>query len=164
MTGQPLDLVPGARGAQQVAVVGGAGVAARPATPSGPGGAREAYDLAYGHFLRGDYQRAGEGFEAFLAAHGGDRQAGDALYWLGESYYQRRQWRQAADAFLKGYTDFPQGAKAPESLLRLGMSMRQLGQTDAACASFAEVLRRYPRATQAVRQRVQTEQRGAGCA
>jgi tol-pal system protein YbgF len=170
-TGEPLDLAAGARRtlpppsgpqapAQPVAVVtprgGGAMV-----PPNNP---REAYDLAYGYFLRGDYQQAEESFENFIASFPTDRQAGDALYWLGESHYQRRQWRQAADAFLKSYTEFPQGPKAPESLLRLGMSMRQLGQTEAACASFAEVLRRYPRASQAVRQRVQTEQRGAGCA
>jgi tol-pal system protein YbgF len=173
-TGEPLDLVAGVRGAlpqqpvaapasaqQQVAGVGGVGIAARAAAPSN---AREAYDAAYGYFLRGDYDLAQEAFQGYLTSHPRDRQAGDALYWLGESHYARRQWREAADAFLRSYTDFPQGTKAPESLLRLGMSMRQLGQQQAACASFAEVIRRYPRASQAVRQRVQTEQRGAGCA
>lgn len=171
-TGEPLDLVAGARGAlpqqpaaapapQQVAGVGGVGIAARAAAPTN---ARESYDAAYGYFLRGDYDLAQEAFQGYLTSYPRDRQAGDALYWLGESHYARRQWREAADAFLRSYTDFPQGTKAPESLLRLGMSMRQLGQQQAACASFSEVIRRYPRASQAVRQRVQTEQRGAGCA
>jgi tol-pal system protein YbgF len=175
-TGQPLDLVavtrPGAaaQGPQtQTAQVMSPGVGAGVAPPARqdgaprPGNAREGYDLAYGHFLRGDYDLAITAFDVFLASFPTDRQVGDALYWLGESHYQRAQWRPAAEAFLKSYTDFPNGPKAPESLLRLGMSLRQLGQRDAACASFAEVPRRYPRASAAVRQRVTIEQRNAGC-
>jgi tol-pal system protein YbgF len=172
-TGQPLDLVavtrPGAPAQTQTAQVVTPGVGAGVAPPARqenaprPGTPREGYDLAYGHFLRGDYDLAISGFDAFLAAFPTDRQAGDALFWLGESHYQRAQWRPAAEAFLQSYTDFPNGPKAPESLLRLGMSLRHLGQRDAACATFSEVPRRYPRASAAVRQRATIEQRNASC-
>lgn len=162
-TGEPLNLA-GAAGQGGVstaalATPGGAGAGFVPQA----GNAREAFDQAYGYVLRGEYDRAEAAFQYYLATFPNDRHNGDGLYWLGESQFQRQQWKTAAESFLKSYNDHPTGAKAPESLLRLGMSLRQLGQKEAACASFAEVLRKYPRASPAVKQRVQSEQRGAAC-
>ncbi len=174
--GGPMVLTPQTAPPQGETVVASAGAApivgAAPRVPASPaqpaalppaGSAREEYDQAYGHILRGDYELAEASFQRFLRDHPTDRNAGAALYWLGESFYLRRQWRPAAEQFLRSATDHPQGAKAPESLLRLGMSLRQLGQKEPACATFAELLRRYPRASTAVRQRVQSEQRSAAC-
>lgn len=154
-TGQPIDLAAaGAAGAVQ------SGFASPPPVPSSP---REAYSAAYNYMLRGEYDRAEVAFQAYLANFPGDRQTGDALYWLGETQFQRQQWKPAAESFLKSYNDYPNGTKAPESLLKLGMSLRQLGQKEPACATFAEVLRKYPHASAAVKQRVQSESRGASC-
>lgn len=152
--GQPVDLSAPARSAIATATLPNV------SSPSGP---REAYDQAYGFILHGEYDRADLAFRAYLSAYPNDRQSGDALYWLGESQFQRQQWKASAESFLKSYNDYPNGAKAPESLLRLGMSLRQLGQKEPACATFNEVLRKYPRASPAVKQRVQSEQRSAAC-
>ena len=158
-SGQPLDTGNGPRSQIATAGLPTAPLSGLPPTAN----AREAYDQAYGFVLRGEYDRAESSFQSYLAAYPDDRQNGDALYWLGESQFQRQQWKPAAESFLKGYNDFPNGSKAPESLLRLGMSLRQLGQKEPACATFNEVLRKYPRASPAVKQRVQSEQRSAAC-
>ncbi len=163
-TGQPVDLAGAGRNGVATAALGAPAQAAG-AQPLPPlaGNPRDAYDQAYGFVLRGEYDRAETAFQAYLTTYPGDRQHGDALYWLGEAQFQRQQWKASAESFLKSYNDYPSGAKAPESLLRLGMSLKQLGQKEPACASFNEVLRKYPRASPAVKQRVQSEQRSAGC-
>lgn len=173
--GQPLVLTPpGAAPVDGSSVVastsGSAGGAQRLPPVASPAAVnpsvsaqREEYDIAYGYMLRGDYELAERAFQEYLRDHPTARNAGDAMYWLGESFYLRRQWRPAAEHFLRASTEHPQSSKAPESLLRLGMSLRQMGQREPACATFAEVTRRYPRASSAVRQRVQTEQRNATC-
>lgn len=163
-SGQPMDLTQGRgaavhSGAQYAAPAAAAGGAV--AAPSSE--AKDEYDLAYGYILRGDHELAEVSFRQFLANHPSDKNAGNALYWLGESHYQRRQYRPAAEAFLKSYNEYPKGNKAPESLLRLGMSLKQLGEKEKACQTYAAVLVKYPRASNAVKQRVQTEQKNAGC-
>lgn len=127
------------------------------------GDPREDYDRAYGHVLRGDFDTAEVGFRQFLASHPDDELSGNAQYWLGESLFARGRYRDAADAFLAGYTDYPDGAKAPDSLFKLGMSLKELGERDAACASLAEIEQRYPEAPQAVQERARGEMDRSGC-
>ena len=92
-----------------------------------------------------------------------DALAGNAHYWLGESHFVRGQYKAAASAFLKGYQGFGKGAKAPDSLLKLAMSLDRLGQKEAACASFAELGTRFPNATATVKTRAQAERARLGC-
>jgi len=92
-----------------------------------------------------------------------DPLAGNAQYWLGESLFVRGQYRSAAGAFLKGYQNYGRNAKAPESLLRLAMSLQRLGQKDAACSSFNELASKYPSAPPHVRTSAQAERQKAGC-
>ncbi|HXK54082.1 MAG TPA: tol-pal system protein YbgF [Hyphomicrobiales bacterium] len=180
-SGGPLDISPGARGGS------GDPLAAQPAGPGpgpGPGlgsssglgagssaqaalgnvnDAQGAYDVAYAFILQRDYQSAGEAFSEFLQRYPGDKLAGNAQYWLGESHYARGQYREAADAFLNGYTKYKGGGKAPDSLLKLGMSLQALGQKPAACASFAEFGKQFPDASGTMKNRIRAEQKGAGC-
>jgi TolA-binding protein len=71
-------------------------------------------------------------------------------------------YRAAAQAFLTGYQSYPKNRKAPDSLLKLGMSLTQLGQKDQACAAFATIEAKYPKATEA-RKRAQNESDKSGC-
>jgi TolA-binding protein len=75
----------------------------------------------------------------------------------------RGQYRSAAGAFLKGYQNYGRNAKAPESLLRLAMSLQRLGQKDAACSSFSELASKYPSASPHVKTSAQAERQRAGC-
>ncbi len=154
--GQPLSLTPNG-GAAPSSALASAPVAAASTE------AKDDYDLAYGYVLRGDHELAEMSFKQFLAQYPQDKNVGSALYWLGESHYQRRQYDPAAKAFLKSFSDFPKGNKAPEALLRLGMSLKQMGKKEEACQAYAAITQKYPRASQAVKKRVQTEQRNAGC-
>ncbi len=131
---------------------------------AGPGGdPRAAYDEAYNAMLSGDYASAQAGFGMFLADFPDHTLAGNAQYWLGESYYAQGRYRDAADTFLKSYTDYPDGAKVTDSLLKLGLSLKGIGEKDAACATFSELLSKYPNAPVAVRSEAQAEQQRASC-
>ncbi|MES2906151.1 MAG: tol-pal system protein YbgF [Pseudomonadota bacterium] len=156
---QPLDPLPGSEDQREDAASRGPATAV--SAPSGD--PKDQFDLAYGYMLRGDYEMAEVSFKDFLEEHPEDTNAASAAYWLGESQYQRKQYKAAAESFLKVYNDHPSSAKAPESLLRLGMSLKSLGQKDAACATLSEVSRKYPKSSTAVKKRVQTEQKNAGC-
>ncbi|HZO46738.1 MAG TPA: tol-pal system protein YbgF [Xanthobacteraceae bacterium] len=172
--GAPLDLSrpPGAGGYQQ----GGSANDMQAPPQRGPGGAgaqvatlppsdspRDNYDMAYGYITRKDYALAEDGFRNFLRRFPSDRLVPEAQYWLGETMFQRQRYRDAAEQFLGVSTKFETNARAPDALLRLGQSLAAMGEREAACASLAEVLRKYPRASVAVRQGVDREQKRVRC-
>lgn len=124
---------------------------------------RDEYDAAYGYILNGEYDLAEQSFKTFLANHPTDKRIGAAQFWLGESYYARGRHKEAADAFLKSYTQFPDGPKAADSLLKLGMALSGLGEKKAACASWDELLAKYPKASKPVRDRAAAEKVRGKC-
>lgn len=124
---------------------------------------RDEYDLAYGYVLRKDYALAEQQFRSFLGKYPADRMAPDAVYWLGESLFQRQRYRDAAESFLTVSTKHETAGKAPDALLRLGQSLAALGEKDTACATLGEVARKYPRASVSVKQSVEREQKRVRC-
>jgi len=124
---------------------------------------KQLYETAYGYLLQRDYAAAEAAFDDFLKKFPNDSLSGNAQYWLGETYFVRGQYKAAAGAFLKGYQTYSQGAKAPDSLLKLAMSLDRLGQKDAACSSFAELSAKFPNAPQSVKTRAQSERQRVGC-
>jgi tol-pal system protein YbgF len=140
--------------------------AALPGTPAASalsGSPRDEYDLAYGYILTGDYDLAEQSFQNWLAAFPDDPQAADAEFWLGESHFQQHEYREAATSFLAVYKKAQQSPKAPDALLKLGMSLAALGERSAACATLAEVGSKYPQASAALMSRVNVEATKAGC-
>jgi tol-pal system protein YbgF len=124
---------------------------------------QQLYEQAYGYLLQKDYASAESGFESFLRRHPGHQLAGNAQYWLGETFYVRGQYRPAAAAFLKGYQSYARSPKAPECLLKLAMSLQRLGQKNAACSSFNELATKFPNPPAHVRSIAQTERQRSGC-
>ncbi len=124
---------------------------------------QQLYEQAYGYLLQKDYGAAEAGFDDFLKRHPNHQLAGNAQYWLGESHYVRGQYRAAAAAFLKGYQNHAKSQKAPESLLKLAMSLQRLGQKDAACSSFNELATKYPNPPAHVKSIAQAERQRSGC-
>jgi len=124
---------------------------------------KDEFDLAYGYVLRRDYALAEDSFRRFLSKYPSDRLAGDATFWFGESLFQRQHFRDAAEAFLNVSTKFEGNPKAPDALLRLGQSLAALGEKEAACASLGEVIRKFPRASAAIKQGVEREQKRVRC-
>jgi tol-pal system protein YbgF len=121
------------------------------------------YDLAYGYVLRKDYAFAEDALQTFLKKYPSDARVPDAQFWLGESLFQRQRYDAAAEAFLAVSTKHEQHPKAAEALLRLGQSLAALNQKEMACATLAEVGRKYPKASNSVKQGVDREQKRARC-
>ena len=134
-----------------------------PPPSAGDAGAKQLYEAAYGHLLQQDYGAAEAAFDDFLKRYPGDGLAGNAQYWLGESHYVRGQYKAAASAFLKGYQTYGKSAKAPDSLLKLAMSLDRLGQKEQACLSYGELGNKFPNAPAHVKARAQSERQRIGC-
>jgi tol-pal system protein YbgF len=141
--------------------------AAPPTAPSvaatGSANARVDYETAYAYVLQKQYEQAEMGLRQFLQSHPRDRLVPDATYWLGETYLQRNRPREAAEQFLKISTQHAASPKAPDAMLKLGVSLNALGARDQACATLAELERKYPQAGPNVRQGVEREQKRARC-
>jgi tol-pal system protein YbgF len=124
---------------------------------------RDVYDLGYGYLLRKDYALAEDTLREFLQRYPKDRMAADAQFWLGESMFQRQNYRDAATAFLDMSKKYEKHPKAPDALLRLGQSLAALHERELACATLGEVVNKYPRASNSVKQATEREQKRAGC-
>ena len=157
--GAPLDLSAAARSGNPDArpPTGTASIA------GGSGDPKQDYDTAYAYLLNKQYDQAEGGFRRFIQSHPRDRLVADATFWLGETYLQRNRPREAAEQFLKVSTEYTRTPKAPDALLKLGMSLSALGAKDQACATFAELERKYPTASSSVKQGVEREQKRARC-
>ena len=121
------------------------------------------YDLAYGYVLRKDYAFAEDALQTFIRKYPNDARIPDAQFWLGESLFQRQRYDAAAEAFLAVSTKHDQHPKAAEALLRLGQSLAALNQKEMACATLAEVGRKFPKASNTVKQSVDREQKRVRC-
>ncbi|MBL6932962.1 MAG: tol-pal system protein YbgF [Rhodospirillales bacterium] len=156
---------------QAVAPVSGEAVAtgvlpAAPARPMGvlpEGTAKEQYAYAFALLRKADYDQAEVALNEFLKAHPDDPLSGNARYWLAESYYVRGQYVQAAEAFVAGYQADANGPKAPDMLLKLGMSMSNLDKKAEACASFGKLLKDFPKAPGRILSKVEFESNKIGC-
>ena len=124
---------------------------------------QEAYDFAYGHVLQQDYAGAEVAFKDYIARFPQTPLASNAQYWLGQSFYARGQYKPAADAFLSGYKNFRTGLKAPDSLLKVGMSLARLGQKDTACSAFNALDTEFPNASAQIKRLAQSERDRVGC-
>lgn len=129
-------------------------------SPNGPG---EMYDLAYNYLLAGDYQLAEESFRQYAQTYPNAKDTPDAEYWLGESLYAQSKYTDAAEVFLNAQKNHPKSPKAPEMMLKLGMSLAKLDNRDTACVTFKEVARRYPQMSSNVKRKLQAESAASSC-
>ena len=121
------------------------------------------YQEAYDYILAGDYPQAESTFGIYIARFPDGPQIADAYFWLGESQYSLGAYHDAAKTLLTAHKQFPDAVKAPEMLLKLGMSLAALDNRDTACATYREVLTRYPQSSEAVRNKVAVEQSRMSC-
>ena len=152
---------PAAPASQSAAV---APAAANPASilPAGPPQAQ--YDYALSLMLqKQDFAKAETALAAFIEQNPKDGLAGNAHYWLGETYYVRKSYQEAAFAFAESFQKFPKGNKAPDSLLKLGMSLDRLEKRREACTAYSRLLSSYPNAGARLKARVKREQSRAKC-
>ncbi len=130
---------------------------------TGSGDPKADYDRAYNQFTRARYAEAEMSFRQFLQSHPRDELVPDARYWLGETYLSAGKPRDAAEQFLALTTENATSPKAPSGMLKLGTALTSLGAQDRACAIFAELSRKYPKASQEFKDEVEREKRRAKC-
>jgi tol-pal system protein YbgF len=127
------------------------------------GSAQEQYDYAFGLLRAADYANAEVALGSFIKNHPDNSLTSNAHYWLGETYYVRGKYGDAAAAFAEGYQKFPKSSKAADNLLKLGMSLGQLNQKKEACLSFAELGNKFPDASAAIKRRADQERGRLNC-
>jgi tol-pal system protein YbgF len=130
--------------------------------PSG-GSINEQFNRAFGLVKQADYANAETALRAFIDAHPNDPLAGNAQYWLGQTYFARSKFPEAASTFAEGYKRFPKGSKAPEDLLYLGLSLAKADQKKNACVALEQLGQVFPNAAPAVRDRAAAEKKRIGC-
>jgi tol-pal system protein YbgF len=124
---------------------------------------QEQYNYAFGLLRRADYPGAEQALKGFVKKYPNDALAGNAQYWLGETYYVRKDYENAATAFALGYQKYPKSSKAADNLLKLGMSLNGLGKKQDACSAFARLDRDFPTAASNIKEREASERQQAGC-
>ena len=128
-----------------------------------PGTAKEQYNYAFGLLRQANYDKAELALQEFVKLHPKEALASNARYWLGETFYVRAAYVQAAEVFLEGFQADPKGPKAPDSLLKLGMSLGGLDKKREACAAFDKLLKDFPDAPAGVKNTVTREKQKNGC-
>ena len=129
-----------------------------------PEGAPEKqYDFATSFLKVGDYSMAERAFREFVIANPKHKLAGNAQYWYAETFRIRQLYTDAATAYLEGYQKYPKGEKAPINLLKLGVSMVQIGEKEQGCKMIEGVEKQYPKANQSVLQKAKYESKKFEC-
>ena len=146
------------------ASAGSSGASRPPGSETLPSGSTSAqYNTAFGLLRRADYPAAEDALRNFVRQHPKDPLAGNAQYWLGESFYARGRYSEAAAIFAEGYQRYPRGPKAPDGLLKLGMSLARANQKHNACIALMQLDHDFPHSGSAIKDRAAQEKKRLGC-
>ena len=121
------------------------------------------YEFATSFLKVGDYPTAERAFREFVITNPDHKLAGNAQYWYAETFRIRQLYTDAASAYLEGYQKYPKGEKAPINLLKLGISMVQIGEKDQGCKMIMGVEKQYPKANQSIIQKAKYESQKFEC-
>jgi tol-pal system protein YbgF len=124
---------------------------------------KKQYEFATSFLKVGDYSTAERAFREFVLSNSDHELAGSAQYWYAETFRIRQLYTDAASAYLEGYQKYPKGNKAPINLLKLGVSMVQIGEKDQGCKMINGVELQYPKANQSVIQKAKYESKKFEC-
>jgi len=125
--------------------------------------ANEQYEFAVSFMKIGDYETAEFALKEFITKNKDHDLAGSAQYWYGETFRIRQLYSDAATAYLDGYQNYPKSKKAPDNLLKLGITMVQLGEKDQGCKMISGLKKEYPKASKSVLQKAQYEKKKFKC-
>ena len=121
------------------------------------------YDFATSFLKVGDYSTAERAFREFVVTNPEHELAGNAQYWYAETFRIRQLYTDAASAYLEGYQKYPKSEKAPINLLKLGVSMVQIGEKEQGCKMIKGVAKQYPKANQSILQKANYESKKFEC-
>ncbi len=125
--------------------------------------AKEQYEFAISFMKVGDYETAEFALKEFIDKNKDHDLAGNAQYWYGETFRIRQLYSDAATAYLDGYQNYPKSDKAPDNLLKLGITMVQLGEKEQGCTMITGLKKQYPKASKSVLQKAEYENKKFKC-
>lgn len=134
------------------------------AAPKGFASSREHYNHAFKLLNDAKYADAASSFSSFVAQHPKDALVPNAYYWMGESFYARRDFTKAAEGFRKGYESAPKGQKAPDNLLKLSLSLANLKRKDEACIVLKQISAQYGATAKTTAAKASSEYKRLACA
>ncbi|CAK0758832.1 hypothetical protein CCP2SC5_2500001 [Azospirillaceae bacterium] len=135
-----------------------------PSMPVSPAASpQEQYDAAFALLRQVEYERAEKAFVSFIAQNKESPLVGNAHYWLGETYYVRGKFPEAAGAFAEGFKKNPKGPKAADNLFKMGLSLAALNQKNDACVAFNQLNIQYPDAAANLKKRAEQERKRLNC-
>src|SRR5437763_4602673 len=137
--------------------------ASAPPPSANAAGGDQLYHDAFKMLQDGDYAGAEKAFKTFVQRNPQHVLAGNAQYWLGETYYARRDYQNAMTAFAEGFKGYKTSPKGPDNLLKLGITLAVLNRKSDPCAVFARCNQAYPRATDLQKRRIEQERQKSGC-
>ncbi len=121
------------------------------------------YEFATSFLKVGDYNTAERALKEFVQTNPNHELAGNAQYWFAETFRIRQLYVDAASAYLEGYQKYPKSEKAPDNLLKLGVSLVQIGEKDQGCMMITSLEKEYPEATQSILQKAKYEEKKFEC-
>ena len=121
------------------------------------------YEFATSFLKVGDYNMAERAFKEFVDMNSNHKLAGNAQYWYAETFRIRQLYTDAASAYLEGYQKYPKSEKGPINLLKLGVSLVQIGEKDQGCLMITGIKKQYPEAKQSVLQKAKYEEKKFEC-
>ena len=124
---------------------------------------QQQYEFATSFLKVGDYNTAERAFREFVNLNPDHKLAGNAQYWYAETFRIRQLYTDAASAYLEGYKNYPKSDKAPINLLKLGVSLVQIGEKDQGCLMILGVKKQYPNAKESVIQKAKYEEKKFEC-
>ena len=124
---------------------------------------KKQYEFATSFLKNGDYNMAERAFREFVEMNPDHNLAGNAQYWYAETFRIRQLFTDAASAYLEGYQKYPKSQKAPINLLKLGVSLVQIGEKDQGCLMISGVKKQYPKANQSILQKAKYEEKKFEC-
>jgi len=125
--------------------------------------AEQIYQEGLDAFNASNYDEAAVKFTSVLTKYPEHKLAGNAQYWLGESYYGKKDYAKAAVAFAKGYEKYKDGNKGADNMLKLGLSMQMLGKTEEACTAFTSLPKEFPKAADNLKARAKNAAQELKC-
>ena len=132
-----------------------------PATPAAPAGdPMETYQAALRDYQRGNYDLAIEGFREFVAASPRADLADNAAYWIGESLFSQKKYRDAIEQFDSVVNNYPKSDKVPGALLKKGYAYINVGEKAQGVVQLQYVLHEHPKSQEAALARQKLRQLG----
>ena len=121
------------------------------------------YEYAMNLLKQGDYETAEKAFIEFISVGSDSKLLSNSNFWLAETYYVRENYKDAAKSYLNLYQKYPEAQKAPNALLKLGISLVNMDQREQGCVTFLKLQETFPSAEETLLQRGSLEVQKNGC-